>query len=474
MTDLEIDIMTSQSGSVIAPAGCGKTQLIADSLRLLGAERPALVLTHTNAGRAALEQRLRRAKVPATSFRVATLDSWAIRLGQHFPVRSGLVDKVLRVERPGNDYQVIRKATVGLLKAKHLDTALRSTYSRVLVDEYQDCDMDQHALVVALSKVLPVTVLGDPLQAIFDFSGPTVGWKKDVLPAFPALGRLATPWRWNNAFAPDLGQWLLEVRKSLLNKVPINLANAPSDVVWIQLSADEAEAHAQRMNAAQFKSPDKGGSVVIILDSSNKRAQLDTASRTPGALMVEALDVKDFIAFARAFDPAHSASLETLVEFAADLMTGLSAAQLLKRVTSHQNKRSRTEPSALERSAMEFANKRDFSSAARTLIEFREAAGVRLFRPEVFRLCVSAMEATHRGGTFLEEAIKARERNRHMPRSVPRSAVGSTLLLKGLEAEVAVVLNPHLLNRRHLYVAMTRGSNKLVICSPTAMLQPAT
>lgn len=123
---------------------------------------------------------------------------------------------------------------------------------------------------------------------------------------------------------------------------------------------------------------------------------------------------------------------------------------------------------------MEFANKRDFSSAARTLIEFREAAGVRLFRPEVFRLCVSAMEATNRGGTFLEEAIKARERNRHMPRSVPRRAVGSTLLLKGLEAEVAVVLNPHLLNRRHLYVAMTRGSNKLVICSPTAMLQPAT
>ena len=193
MPDLEINILTSQSGSVIAPAGCGKTQLIADSLRLLVSEKPALVLTHTNAGRAALEQRLRRAKVPATSFRVATLDSWAIRLGQHFPARSGLASNVLRVERPSNDYQAIRKATVGLLKAKHLDTALRATYSRVLVDEYQDCDMDQHAIVVALSRVLPVTVLGDPLQAIFDFNSPTVGWKKDVVPAFPALGRLGTP-----------------------------------------------------------------------------------------------------------------------------------------------------------------------------------------------------------------------------------------------------------------------------------------
>jgi hypothetical protein len=193
MADLEIDILASQSGSVVAPAGCGKTQLIADTLHSMESGRPALVLTHTNAGRAALEQRLRRAKVPATAFRVATLDSWAIRLGQRFPARTGLTSKVLRVERASSDYPAIRKATVRLLQSKHPDAPLRATYSRVLVDEYQDCDLDQHALVVALSRVLPITVLGDPLQAIFDFSGPTVKWKKDVLPVFPSLGRLAKP-----------------------------------------------------------------------------------------------------------------------------------------------------------------------------------------------------------------------------------------------------------------------------------------
>ncbi|MCR8960620.1 ATP-binding domain-containing protein [Variovorax sp. S2] len=189
--------------------------------------------------------------------------------------------------------------------------------------------------------------------------------------------------------------------------------------------------------------------------------------------MVEALDVKDFITFARNFDPTHSKALETLVEFASEMMTGLSASQLLKRVASHQSKLSRTPASALEHSALAFSNQRDFGAAARMLNDFRNASEVRKFRPEVFKLCVNALEAAHRGGTFLEAAIKARERNRHMPRSVPRRAIGSTLLLKGLETDVALLLDPHKLNRRHLYVALTRGSRKLVICSPTALLTPA-
>jgi DNA helicase-2/ATP-dependent DNA helicase PcrA len=45
------------------------------------------------------------------------------------------------------------------------------------------------------------------------------------------------------------------------------------------------------------------------------------------------------------------------------------------------------------------------------------------------------------------------------------------LLLKGLEAEVAVILNAADLDAKNLYVAMTRGSHALVICSPTATLR---
>lgn len=66
--------------------------------------------------------------------------------------------------------------------------------------------------------------------------------------------------------------------------------------------------------------------------------------------------------------------------------------------------------------------------------------------------------------------MRVREENRLLGRRLPKRAVGSTLLLKGLEAEVAVVLNTEGMSPQHLYVAMTRGSMKLVVCSPNPIL----
>jgi|SRR6476469_4295934 hypothetical protein len=60
----ELDLLSFSKGTVTAPAGCGKTQLIADSLKLHSSGKPVLVLTHTNAGKSALETRLAKATVP--------------------------------------------------------------------------------------------------------------------------------------------------------------------------------------------------------------------------------------------------------------------------------------------------------------------------------------------------------------------------------------------------------------------------
>jgi DNA helicase-2/ATP-dependent DNA helicase PcrA len=54
MAAAEIDLRSISRGLVIAPAGCGKTQLITDALARHGGSKPILVLTHTNAGVAAL------------------------------------------------------------------------------------------------------------------------------------------------------------------------------------------------------------------------------------------------------------------------------------------------------------------------------------------------------------------------------------------------------------------------------------
>ena len=76
-------ILTSERGSVVAPAGCGKTQLIIAALNNPHG-KPILVLTHTTAGVAALKKRLRKFKVANQNFVVTTIDGWALRVAHHF------------------------------------------------------------------------------------------------------------------------------------------------------------------------------------------------------------------------------------------------------------------------------------------------------------------------------------------------------------------------------------------------------
>lgn len=89
MTTSEFDLLTIERGLVIAPAGCGKTQLIANALRNHKFAKPILVLTHTNSGVAALRGRLDKAGVKPSAYRLSTIDGWAIRLISTFPLRSG-------------------------------------------------------------------------------------------------------------------------------------------------------------------------------------------------------------------------------------------------------------------------------------------------------------------------------------------------------------------------------------------------
>jgi DNA helicase-2/ATP-dependent DNA helicase PcrA len=471
MAKLEIDIFSQHKVSVMAPAGCGKTELITASLKYGSAGKPALVLTHTNAGRAALEHRLKRAGVDASIARVATLDGWAIRVVQSFPKRSGLGDGTLRVQGVAADYVGIRAAALQILLAGHISKVIQATYSRVIVDEYQDCGLPQHDIVIALANLLPTAVLGDSLQAIFNFAGPVVDWTTHVTPSFPALPSLQTPWRWNRAGASELGDWLLNVvRPALHAGRSIDLANAPEQVEWVELKGSPNEFPEQRLAAA--KKQYANASVLLIGDSANKQSQWDAAARGR-AHMVEALDMKDFIEFSARFDALADDALEKAIAFAGSLMSGLSPQDLVKRTRSLESGRARTHASHLESLALQYCRKPSFGAAAELLEKFCKSSEIYIYRPDVARLCIKALRAANAGATFHSAAIRERERFRHMGRSMPQRAVGSTLLLKGLESDVAVVLEPERMNARHLYVALTRGSQKLVICSKQSVLVPS-
>ncbi|WP_328702327.1 UvrD-helicase domain-containing protein [Belnapia arida] len=470
VTPDEIDLLAIDRGSVSAPAGCGKTHLIARTLTRHSDPKPILVLTHTNAGVAALRGRLDRFQVPRASYRLATLDGWAMRLIGTFPGRSGHDPSILALGNPRSDYHAIRVAAVELLQAGHISDVLSASYDRLIVDEYQDCSEIQHFIVGLASNTLRTCVLGDPLQAIFNFAGRLADWEKDVREHFPPAGELSTPWRWINAGEQGFGEWLLDARRSLLAGGGVDLSSAPANVVWLPLDGISDEAI--KLEACRTPALSKDGGVLIMAESKKPDRQRRFARNTPDAVAIESVDLGDLVSFARAFRVTESDALDRIIEFAESVMANLGGTETLERVREHLAGTSTAPPSDAEAAALRFAAAPTHRGALGFLSALNAQTGVRVHRPTVFRSCLKALEACpdDEQASFLAMAIKMREENRLLGRPLPGRAVGSTLLLKGLEAEVAVILDAHGMNPAHLYVAMTRGARKLVVCSRTPKL----
>lgn len=422
---------------------------------------------------AALRGRLDRASVRSGAYRLSTIDGWAMRLVSLFPMRSGLDPAILNLSNPGKDYPQIRKAAAILLRDGHLSESLRASYLQLIVDEYQDCNKLQHAIVYFAASVLPTCVLGDPMQAIFDFAEPLPHWDNEVCKHFPLIGELTTPWRWVNAGTRPFGEWLLAARAELVAGRPINLNTAPPEVQWVHM--DGTEDHGRRLKAGQTRAPGADGTVLIIGDAVNPKAQRQFASQTPGAVTVESVDLRDLVDFAKKLDLGRPDALEVVVEFAGSVMINVGGDDLLARVSSLRKGTARREASDRERAAIVFGAAPSYRGAIDLLVEINREGGVRTHSPAVLNACIKTLR--HCSGAdappLYEAAVRVREQGRLIGRPLHKRSVGSTLLLKGLEADVAVILDADKMNARNLYVAMTRGSKKLVICSTKAILTPS-
>lgn len=346
---------------------------------------------------------------------------------------------------------------------------LQATYARLIVDEYQDCILEQHAMVSKIAEVLPTCVLGDDMQAIFGWGNNVlVNWQTDVEVRFPAVGQLDIPWRWKNVGTEVFGRWLLWVREALRAGSPVDLRKAPPQVLWIPIEGENDIQNLTR--ATNVKPPNEGGSVLIVCDSKRPQRHRQIASRAHGAVVVENADLTDFIRFSESFDFGSAEAVNNIIDFAGNTLTGVGAAQLKQRVRTILAGNARTPPTEAEAAAADFAKAPGPSTAVSLLVEINKQSGVSSLRPALLRTCIQAFNACANEDDFYEMAVKAREQTRVLGRSLPRRAVGSTLLLKGLEADVAVIADADQLTARDLYVAMTRGSRQLVICSTNPIL----
>jgi DNA helicase-2/ATP-dependent DNA helicase PcrA len=481
VTNPDVDIAqlvaSLKCGSVVAAAGCGKTEQIARAAQIADGHR--LILTHTHAGVDALRSRLKTHKVPSEKFRIDTIAGWCLRYAASFPWRSSLT---CASPRSNEEWNAVYEAAARLIRSGAVNGVLASSYSGVFVDEYQDCSGLQHQVIKAIAGYLPVCVFGDPLQAIFDFNGQKpVDWDSDVFPIFGKAGELTTPWRWTNAGNAELANWLAGVRLTLEQGGNIDLTSRPGCVKWESLSRDPTIRHATIVRTClNVMGMAIDAPLIVIADPANINARTSLAQKlaTAGFSNIEPLGSKYLYEYAKKIEDAKGfPRLEKALDFICDCMVGAEKADFLKAVKSHASgkKCGTAKFGDLIKVGIAVAEGTAENAVLELLQGFNGKKTTRLFRRELFFSMCSALriKSTRQHDKLTDVIWDVQNRIRHSGRSIGKRSIGSTLLVKGLEFDHAVIIHANNMSRKDWYVALTRATTSVTILSPSACFSPA-
>jgi hypothetical protein len=461
--------------AIKAAAGCGKTYHIAESVKKVSdteERRPCLILTHTHAGVDSLRKKLNQKGVPQSFYHVDTIAAWALRYASSFPNTSGL-----EVTKPDDsDWENVYLAAVKLLKNSAVRGIVPISYCKVYVDEYQDCTVNQHELILELGKLIPCRILGDPLQGIFNIGGSSlIDWDRDIVPNFCIKEDLLKPWRWKDS--PELGDWLVQARTNLEKGNPVSLTFLPSSVTWMQIPSNGAAANIQR--DVCFKSGNDG--TTIAIHNLNNQCYY-IAQRLGGKFgCIEAINCKDLLDGAEKIYNADGGarSLEVIV-FAKKCITQVgtilsNAQEQAFRDNKTPSWNSNNKHKDQLESLVNVAESQSLIPVISALRKIVENAGAIIFRRELYYEMIRAIKEFE-GGNYdsLRDATwQIRNITRRTGRKTTNHAIGTTLLVKGLEFDHSIILDADGMDRKNLYVAMTRGAKTLTILSQKPILNPS-
>ncbi|AGB22282.1 DNA/RNA helicase, superfamily I [Mycobacterium sp. JS623] len=459
--------------SVEMPAGTGKTQLIAAMAGVAAHDGSAsLILTHTNAGVAALRKRLKDFGVPQRMVHVDTIASWAFELVRHYPDLAGI--KIAPVPDWTQTPEYVSGAA-NVAQARAINRMHSASFAYLFVDEYQDCNLNQHDLILEIASAIPLAaVFGDRLQGIFDFAGETlVDWDEHVFPSYPLLDREHTAWRWAGHNA-ELGQWLLDVRSQLVSGATLDLSQ--TSVPGLQWLASSHQAVADA--AYGFTTFEE--SVLILNQWRSDNAS--TAGRLGGTYAVmEDLNgrfMHESLATLESSDPDGYALW--LAYFAKSCFSGFGEINqpILRRLQRGEGLEGLSRRglestlAALEALATK-PSLRNLVTAMRAIESAREG---RLYCIEAWRDTLAAIEAVvlNPGENMRANLSMIRDRLRYTGRRRQQRIVSRTLLVKGLEYDHAILCDADNIGSvRNFYVAITRPRKTLTILSrsPTIRLR---
>lgn len=454
------DLFVLGNAAVVAPAGHGKTEIIAN-IAAMG--RRALILTHTHAGVHAIRARLKRMGIPHARVAVDTIAGWCMRYAHAFP---GVAQPPDGMPQTGEQWSQLYRGATWAIGVKAVRDVIAASYDRILIDEYQDCHGLQHQLAIELSSIVPTLIFGDPMQGIFEFAGATLSWEREIHPGFPFAGTLEMPHRWVGK-NPKLGQWIAETRMKLMRGEAIDLADPrisyresddAFDMATLFDGIDGKEGsfaaiHCNKTICYRLAKAANGGYQAIEEVAANRLRDFastwDRATDGTGRLraftsLIDDCFHKKPVIEGDPVDPADTALQQAMRDLVPGLGEGPGTDALAQMFT-------------LSRKRLRW----------------------KLYRNELWRDAERAVAevAAGRADTMMAATHSVRQRVSNSGRKLPKRTVSTPLLLKGLEFDHVIIPDAtHFANERQaqaklFYVAISRATRSLTISSSEQIIR---
>lgn len=474
MFDIQ-NFVSKPKSLLIAPAGYGKTHTIAESLK--NTKGKQLILTHTHAGVSSIKEKLKNAKISNKSFNVETITSFAQKYVLSFYTKQ---EEIPKQEDTNNYYPFIIKEADKIINLKPISKVIVSTYNGLFVDEYQDCTTAQHSLILSLSNLLPTRILGDQLQGIFDFNnGKLVDFSHESMKEFKSnLFELDTPWRWYNNGRTDLGDELKKIREKLIKKESVDLRIYKSIETHVFNENELTDFKPNRYSALIWKIFRNEDPLLMHPDSTSIHPRLSVVRKFNNIFsLLESIDNKDFYKYSIEIDKADTNNINSIIfKICLAIFKKTEVRKWLndKGAIAKRGEEDKILINPLKLNLESLNKNKSLKVISNSFQIIKDSLNITCYRRELLKSIIDALYDAHSNNiTVYDSMVKKRNEIRRMGKKIYGNCIGTTLLTKGLEFDTVVILNAHNFNcPKHLYVALTRASKRLIVVTASPILNP--
>ncbi len=468
------DFISKPKSMVIAPAGYGKTHSIAECLKHTTGKQ--LILTHTHAGVASLKEKIQKENILSKDYHIETISSFA----QKYVIAFHCGNDIPEQDNKDDYFPFIIAKAKDLFSKKPIKDVIATTYSGLFVDEYQDCTIEQHELLSALSDILFTRIFGDPFQGIFGFNGQQLVDLINDLGSFERFPDLQDPWRWKD-INPALGDCLKDIRAKLNNRDIVDLSLYEPHIEVLQITETDKYTYGTDYARRLWGLTRQNNILILHPDSTNINSRKDFISRFNNVyFLVEAIDGKDFYKFSREFENIDTDNVYSkLYGLIPKLFNGTTSRDVWFNVDDTKNKRDEEDKKIIKPIKENIEKLKQiisFSLISNTLKKTYKLPNMKCYRKELFfDLCKALEQAEYKSISVYDAMKDIRNSKRKVGRKIDGKCIGTTLLTKGLEFDTVAVLDAHKFEcPKHFYVAITRACRKLIIFTEQKELRPYT